>query len=387
MLRHSNSLYIRSIREIDMAVLGVGEDGQKSFYDPISGKRVPYITGQQGKFGIVEKILQTLGASPAEMIIVHRPDKDGKFKEGEIYFEDPDPSHPEIWARGHMKNVKRQKSKDGTKTKKSKKTSGESSEEDSEEQDTTIIKRRSFMSSSSMVPLNSRVIELSKSRGSVCVDRSSSAQFHKLMLDENGRNILFDDVQDEDIRNRMKPRKYNGSEKSMIHGIMVHDLALDMDRIFAISCQKVEPEVSPKVLERLRSSGWVNIFHPQIGDMVYLPKEFQAALTESLAEAIVSWRVTSNQSQHFTLMNTLAMTVSTNANEVKSCVIPVFTKNDFDKDVLVNFDIEETKDSKVFVSKSIKILTPEYNGACSINAMDMAREFIIDKISSYEMRK
>jgi hypothetical protein len=387
MLRKVNNLYVRTVREVDMAVLGVGDNGQKRFYDPISGGSLPYITGQQVKHCVINQVLYNLGISPAEMTIVHRPDSHGKIKEGEIFFEDPNPAHAEILLRGHFKNVKRIKNEEESKKKRRKNGDESDSEGDSEDNDTTIYKRRSPLSHSPLIPFNSKLASLPTSKGAVCVDRSSSAQFHKLVLDDGVRPILFDDVDNEEIRNRMKPRKYDGGMKSFVHGILSNDVAIDMDRLYAVSLQRQEPEVSQEVINKLRAGGWVDIFHRQIGEMLYLPKDSQMEITESLSDGLVNWRVTTNQSQHFSLMNNIAVIVSTNANEIKSCMIPVFSKNERDKDILVNFDIEETEHTKVFVSKSIKATTPKFNGSCSVGAMDAARDYIFSHISSYEIGK
>lgn len=373
-----NYLYVRIIREVDMAVLSVGEDGQKKFFDPISGQYLPYSTGQQVKYSVMERYRSNLNVSPAQLMIVHRSDKDGKVKEGEIYFDDPNPAFAELLLRGYFRNIKRKGDKKGKQSKVE-----IEDEDDSDDRDTTIIKRRSPMSISSLVPLNSRLATIQTVSGSVCVDRTSSAQFHKLVFDDGVRLILFDDVKDEKIRSRMKPRKFDKSKKSYAHGIMVCDFALDLDRLFAVSLQVQEPEVSLKVIENLRANNWFEFFHPQIGNMLGLPMELRGELIEAMSDALINWRITSNQTQHFTPMNTLAVTVSTSANEITSCVIPVFSRNDKDRDILVNFDIEETKNSKVFVSKSIKMLTPEYNGSCSIGAMDAASDYIANHVFSY----
>ncbi|WP_197086587.1 hypothetical protein [Sphingobacterium sp. IITKGP-BTPF85] len=72
-------------------------------------------------------------------------------------------------------------------------------------------------------------------------------------------------------------------------------------------------------IEKLKSEGWFeskNVF----GDCLVAPKELREKLVKALANAIINWRITSNQSRTFSLMDTLAISISDNANLIAGSI-------------------------------------------------------------------
>jgi hypothetical protein len=73
------------------------------------------------------------------------------------------------------------------------------------------------------------------------------------------------------------------------------------------------------MIEKLENDGWIkskNVF----GSCLVLPKEKRDALIPVLANSLINWRITSNQSRTFSLMETLAVAISTNANKIAGAI-------------------------------------------------------------------
>ncbi|MFX7621024.1 hypothetical protein ABTJ52_21900, partial [Acinetobacter baumannii] len=84
--------------------------------------------------------------------------------------------------------------------------------------------------------------------------------------------------------------------------------------LFCVSTNKLEPELFPTIEEKLRNEGWIegkNIF----GNCLICPKEKREEIIKSLAYALINWRITSNQARTFSLMETVALAISDNANQ------------------------------------------------------------------------
>ena len=56
------------------------------------------------------------------------------------------------------------------------------------------------------------------------------------------------------------------------------------------------------------------------GECLVLPKEERNKVIPALAKALINWRITSNQSRTFSLMETLAVAISDNANTLAGAI-------------------------------------------------------------------
>ena len=99
----------------------------------------------------------------------------------------------------------------------------------------------------------------------------------------------------------------------------MYDAAIDLRTLFCVSTNQMEPEVSKEMIEMLKSQGWVeskNVF----GNCLVLPKEERNKIIPALAKALINWRITSNQARTFSLMETLAVAISDNANTIPAAI-------------------------------------------------------------------
>src|SRR5690625_1669779 len=60
----SSNIHIRVLRHVEHTVFAV-EDGQKTYFDPVHRRRVPYSSGQQVKRSILDHLVKSLGETRA----------------------------------------------------------------------------------------------------------------------------------------------------------------------------------------------------------------------------------------------------------------------------------------------------------------------------------
>jgi hypothetical protein len=114
---------------------------------------------------------------------------------------------------------------------------------------------------------------------------------------------------------RSLPNRAFIQDQTRATGLFVYDVAIDLRTLFCVSTNKLEPELFPETEDKLRAAGWIegrNIF----GNCLICPKEQREKIIRSLAKAIVNWRITSNQARTFSLMETVALAISDNANQI-----------------------------------------------------------------------
>lgn len=283
-------VYIRGLRNVEHTVFSVNE-GQKYYTDPVTGRKMAYSSGQQVKRSILESLNQPFAA------ITFNWEIDKKGKAGMLEPHSPcDPSFYDQLFGGYMKA----------------------------EKDTMTVKRRSPLSISAMRPLHPLLggLEMENEGEATTFDRSTMAEHHHVnvyVTDDNGKRKKIKDEELEEwltTNNRSLGAKYyNPRKQSRATGLFVYDIAIDLRTLFCVSTNKLEPELFPEIEEKLISKGWIegkNVF----GKCLICPKEKREEIIPTLAKAIINWRITSNQARTFSLMETLAVAISDNANQI-----------------------------------------------------------------------
>jgi monoamine oxidase len=111
-----------------------------------------------------------------------------------------------------------------------------------------------------------------------------------------------------------------------------------------------------------------------------LPKNQREDIIPSLAHALVNWRITSNQARTFSLMETLAIAVSNNANQI-AYAIRGELREDVDRQAAVP-RIDETAKADIFVTPSC---SGHVQGAVgSADAIDKAAQKLIDLMMAFD---
>ena len=162
-------------------------------------------------------------------------------------------------------------------------------------------------------------------------------------------------------------------------GLFVQDIAIDLRRLFSVALNPFEPEISEETEARLREARWIeseNVFGP----CLVAPDPVREKLIPALAEAIIEWSITSNQARTFSLMETLAVTISDNANKIATSIRAKLSEEDDNK---ANPIIEEDLEG---VSTYVTLAASGYirTKSESFDALAKAKQKLIELMSDFD---
>ncbi|MDX9851937.1 MAG: hypothetical protein RBT01_15605 [Anaerolineaceae bacterium] len=280
-------IYLRALKHAEHTVFCV-QDGQKTYFDPQFNRIVAYSSGQQVKRSILDALTSNLNVQMAPVTFNYNVTKDKQLENKEPW-SPCDPSYVDQLLGGWMRAG-----------------------------DGVTVKRRSPLSISAMRPIHPLLSGIDKEN--LTFDRSDKPDRHpvnvrwgdKLMTDEEIEEFLA-------TNNRTLPRRNWIPDNVRTGGLFVYDIAIDLRTLFSVSTNQHEPELSKEKIEDLKVKGWVeseNVF----GKCLVLPKEEREKVIPALASALLNWRITSNQARTFSLMETLAVAISDNANKLAGAI-------------------------------------------------------------------
>ena len=289
-MKQNSFIYLRGLKHAAFTVFCV-ENGQKFYYDPQFNVRVPFSSGQQVKRSVLEKLNDILGVQPSPTEFYFDVDKKGALKEGEV-LSSCDPHYVDQLLGGWMRTPKGGKEK--------------------------AVKRRSPLSISAMTPLHPLLSGLPKEN--ISFDRSDRPNAHKVVVRDANGNVLTDEQVCDflDGNDRSLYRKWI-PDNNRATGLFVYDVAIDLRRLFCVSTNQFEPEITADMVESLKTDGW-KVVNTAFGECLLMPKEQREQLIPAIADALLDWQITSNQARTFSLMETLAVAVSDNANTLAAAI-------------------------------------------------------------------
>lgn len=347
-----NTIYIRTLKKAEHTVFCVA-DGQKTYYDPQFNRRVPYSSGQQVKRSLIDSLSKALNEIPSPTTFLFDVNKKGEMKEGEV-FATCNPQYADQLLGGWMKAAKGGKDR--------------------------TIKRRSPLSISAMRGLHPLLAGIDTEN--VSFDRSDRPNNEVIIRNEKGEELNDEQISELlEGKDRSLSRKWIPNNSRAI-GLFVQDIAIDLRRLFCVSLNKLEPEITEETEKLLREDGWketTTVF----GQCLLAPKEIREKLIPALAYAIINWTITSNQSRTFSLMETLAVSVSDNANKIAGSIRAKLKEEEDNK---VEPIIEESlKGVTSFVSLSAGgyIRTKKE----SADALDNAEQELINLMMAFDYEK
>jgi hypothetical protein len=348
----SKYLFVRGLRQVNHTVFSV-QDGQKTYYDPQFNETVAYSSGQQVKRSILDAASEALGERRAPVTFNKTLTADKTLEDGEPW-SPCDPRYADQLLGGWM----RAKSGGGD-----------------------TVKRRSPLSISAMRPLHPLLAGLA--RESASYDRSDNPEHHTVRVKNDEGEVMSDEEIQKflDSNDRTLPRRKWIPEDQVgprAHGLYVFDVAIDLERLFTVSTNRHEPELSEDLMEELQEEGWTLT---DSGEHLICPKDRQEEIIDGLAEALVSWRVTSNQSRTFSPQPTLCLAVSDDANRVTSAIRADLTEEGRDQDAVPVIDSIEGV--SLYTMPAAKGHVPGVTA--SPDAMDAAKEDIAERIRSADV--
>ena len=342
-------IYLRGLRHVDHSVFCV-ESGQKFYWDPVFSVRMPYSSGQQVKRSILAAIGTELKAQPSAVTFVFDVSSKGALGEGEV-LSLCDPCYFDQILGGWMKAAKGGNER--------------------------TLKRRSPFSISAMRPLHPHLG--GRYSENATFDRSDKPEIHKVIVrDPSGKPMTEGEIE----------KFLSGTDRSLLRkwipdnartaGLFIYDIAIDLRTLFCVSTNQLEPEITKEKIEELKVVGWKeskNVF----GDCLVMPKEEREKAIPAIAKALINWRITSNQARTFSLMETLAVAISQDANVLAGAIRAKLSE---EVDKKAKPIIDETAGADVFVTlPCAAYVATEIE---SLTALQDAEQKLIDLMRTFD---
>lgn len=350
-MKQNSFIYLRGLKHAAFTVFCV-ENGQKFYYDPQFNVKVPFSSGQQVKRSVLEKLNDILGVQPSPTEFYFDVDKKGALKEGEV-LSSCNPHYVDQLLGGWMRTPKGGKEK--------------------------AVKRRSPLSISAMTPLHPLLSGLPKEN--ISFDRSDRPNAHKVVVRDANGNVLtneqvcnFLDGNDRSLYRKWIP------DNNRATGLFVYDVAIDLRRLFCVSTNQFEPEITADMVESLKADGW-KVVNTAFGECLSMPKEQREQLIPAIADALLDWQITSNQARTFSLMETLAVAISDNANTLAAAIRAKLIDDNESKPKARPI-IDENAGAETFIAlPCANYIVTETESA---DALVRARQELIDRMMAFD---
>ncbi|MBE2185201.1 MAG: CRISPR-associated protein Cas7 [Rhodothermales bacterium] len=346
-----STLYLRGLRQADHTVFAVA-DGQKTYRDPLTGREQAYSSGQQVKRSILDTMAAELGEKRAPVTFVRV--KEGNALKSREPWSECDPTYPDQLVGGWMRAAARTGDAEGG----------------------GVIKRRSPLSISAMRPLHPLLARVDEEKVITFDRRDDAANNPVKVVDKDGKELSLEDLSEflESNNRTLTRMQFVGGQKRA-YGLYVYDVAIDLSRLFSVTTDLADPELSKDVLEKLRADGWVE----KNGRLV-APQEMRERLIPALAHALVHWSITSNQARTYSPQHTLALAVSDRASLLGSAIrADLDEESEWDKALPV---IERSQDVDVFVTPTARGVIAGI--AADSNALQAAQDEIEKRLRAYD---
>lgn len=350
-MKQNSFIYLRGLKHAAFTVFCV-ENGQKFYYDPQFNVKVPFSSGQQVKRSVLENLNDILGVQPSPTEFYFDVDKKGALKEGEV-LSSCNPHYVDQLLGGWMRTPKGGKEK--------------------------AVKRRSPLSISAMTPLHPLLSGLPKEN--ISFDRSDRPNAHKVVVRDANGNVLTDEQVCNflDGNDRSLYRKWI-PDNNRATGLFVYDVAIDLRRLFCVSTNQFEPEITADMVESLKADGWI-VVNTAFGECLLMPKEQREQLVPAIADALLDWQITSNQARTFSLMETLAVAISDNANTLAAAIRAKLIDDNESKPKARPI-IDENAGAKTFIAlPCANYIVTETESA---DALVRARQELIDRMMAFD---
>lgn len=350
-MKQNSFIYLRGLKHAAFTVFCV-ENGQKFYYDPQFNVKVPFSSGQQVKRSVLEKLNDILGVQPSPTEFYFDVDKKGALKEGEV-LSSCNPHYVDQLLGGWMRTPKGGKEK--------------------------AVKRRSPLSISAMTPPHPLLSGLPKEN--ISFDRSDRPNAHKVVVRDANGNVLTDEQVCNflDGNDRSLYRKWI-PDNNRATGLFVYDVAIDLRRLFCVSTNQFEPEITADMVESLKADGW-KVVNTAFGECLLMPKEQREQLIPAIADALLDWQITSNQARTFSLMETLAVSISDNANTLAAAIRAKLIDDNESKPKARPI-IDENAGAKTFIAlPCANYIVTETESA---DALVRARQELIDRMMAFD---
>jgi len=351
-------IYLRGLRYAAHTVFGVTSENKKTFQkfytDPQFRRDLAYSSGQQVKRSILEALNLPFAAITFNWVIEK---KENQAKQKEPH-SPCDPTFADQLLGGYMKA----------------------------ESGNFTVKRRSPLSISAMRPLHPLLGGVEFQKENLSFDRTSHPEHHIVNVywvdEEKKRGTKLTDEELNEwltTNNRNLPNRAFIQDQTRASGLFVYDVAIDLRTLFCVSTNKLEPELFPEIEQKMRDAGWIdgaNVF----GRCLVCPEEKRKQIIPALANALINWRITSNQARTFSLMETIAIAISEDANQI-AYAIRGELRDDTERPQ-ASPRIDEQAKADIFVTPVASSFIPGAIG--SVDAIDKAKQKLVELMQAFD---
>lgn len=342
-------IYLRALKHAEHTVFCV-QEGQKTYYDAQFGQYCAYSSGQQVKRSVLEELTSNLNVQMAPVTFNYNITVKKELENKEPW-SPCDPNYIDQLIGGWMKAG-----------------------------DGITVKRRSPLSISAMRPLHPLLSGTDKEN--LTFDRSNRPDRNPVNVRMAGSDKLLSEEEIETFlttNNRTLPRRNWIPDNRRTQGLFVYDVAIDLRTLFSVSTNQHEPELKKEMIEDLRSKGWKESENT-FGKCLVMPKAEREKIIPALASALINWRITSNQARTFSLMETLAVAISNNANTIAGAIRAKLI-DDGDKPKAKPI-IDETAGAEVFVTLPCSNYVVTVNE--SADSLEKAKQRLIILMTAFD---
>ncbi len=344
-------IYLRGLRYVEHTVFAVN-DSQKYYNDPQFGRRMAYSSGQQVKRSVFDALNLPFAAMTFNWEI---DKKDNKASQKEPH-SPCDPTFADQLLGGYMKA----------------------------ESGSLTVKRRSPLSISAMRPLHPLLGGIEYPTENLSFDRTSHPDYHevKVYWKDNKKRI---ELSKEELENWLTTNKRSLPNRAFIQdekrtaGLFVYDIAIDLRTLFCVSTNKLEPELFPDKADALKEAGWIeteNIF----GKCLLCPKEKREEIIDRLSDALIDWRIGSNQSRTFSLMETRAIAIGEDANQIAYSIRGELSEDSETPRAVPRID--HSAKVNLYLTPTISASVASESG--SVDAIDEAKNDLKDRMLAFD---
>jgi hypothetical protein len=369
-------IYLRVLKHAEHTVFCV-EKGQKTYYDPQFDSLLPYSSGQQVKRSVMDAITDSLNVPMAPIQFNYEINKKNELKQKEVW-PPCDPTFVDQLLGGWMMaKAKPKNNKDKDKK--------NNDDDDEEAKNWFVIKRRSPLSISAMRALHPLLAGVEYE--SMTFDRSSNPEYNPVNVYKGGEQLSEQEIEDFlknnnrtiTRRNWITTKGDKGFPRAT--GLFVCDVAIDLRRLFSVSTNQHDPELSKDTIEKMKEDGWIET-KTVFGKCLTLPEAKRKEFIPAIAHALLNWRITSNQSRTFSLMETLAVAVSDNANTLAGAIRAKLVENGERSKAKPILD--ETAGAELFVTLPCSGYIETEVEVGSADALAKAEQYLIEQMQSFD---
>jgi len=242
----------------------------------------------------------------------------------------------------------------------------------------STVKRRSPLSISAMRPLHPLLAGYTSENATF--DRSDQPEHHPVrVIDADGNEVSVEQIQAFlQSSERSLTRRNWIPDLKRTSGLFIHDIAIDLRRLFRVSLTEHDPELDRDMIEKLRDHGWKAT---EDGYFIITPKEQRDEIIPALAHGLIHWRVTSNQSRTFSPQATLALAISDNANHIAGAIRADLVDSDSTREQ-VEPVIDVFEGVEVFTALSAKGYIKGVSA--SSDALDRAEAYLCNHLTTFD---